>query len=304
MRASSRPRSEASVKVTSQPPSKKSHDYLHGYNNRARTPTASSSPLPHPQGRPAPSQGASAPFMATQQVHHQKVNEDAALSHGTQHRSETPPPTLQQRYDMSPDDSIEYAASRYERRQPATDDPKQRIPTAAHQANTRLAGTPPPISSCLLSDAEVKELLDENEKLRTIEKEFWILLHERENFQDEIKKLKATQKAPLSQSTDEVTPQLTIQSTVDDILRRHTAPTSASDKPTGDRFETSNATLASETAMALAAAKTQVGQFQLENESLKTALHECMDLMISEELRNSPTNTVKRDGPVAAFLGW
>eukprot|EP00744_Colponema_vietnamica_P015591 GILI01021858.1.p1 GENE.GILI01021858.1~~GILI01021858.1.p1 ORF type:complete len:286 (+),score=30.17 GILI01021858.1:73-858(+) len=43
---------------------------------------------------------------------------------------------------------------------------------------------------------------------------------------------------------------------------------------------------------------------QLENESLKTALHECMDLMISEDLRSSHTNTIRRDGPVAVFLGW
>ena len=173
---------------------------------------------------------------------------------------------------------------------------KYRLGTAATKAaggNSPQAAAAAGPAQTLLSVEQLKALLDENDKLRFIEREFWALLEEREDAQRELKKLRQEAQRPAGAADAGAREGVAFGgSTVDDILKRHSAggnsgaPTTNSNS--ADLVKANNALAAS----------------QKENEALRIALHECMDVMMSEELQGSATNTVRRDGPVSAFLAW
>ena len=129
--------------------------------------------------------------------------------------------------------------------------------------------------SNILSAEQTRAILDENDRLRVIEGEFWNLLNERESLLETIANLQK-RCASLEHPSSLPIP--------------HPRQYEGRDPVGHDPMK--------------------VRSMEIEIERLQLALHEAMDLLIADEVKQSTgdlpsgVGNVKRDGPVASFVDW
>ena len=126
-----------------------------------------------------------------------------------------------------------------------------------------------------MSADHVRAILDENDRLRAVEREFWNLLNEREDFKAEVATLTAK-----CQRIEKPT----------EVPNHQGSTTQQGSAPDAD--------------------VRKMRSMEVEIERLQLALHEAMELLLSEEVKRGSgdlpggVGNVRRDGPVSTFVNW
>eukprot|EP00758_Cryptobia_borreli_P001973 Tbor_TRINITY_DN2679_c0_g1::TRINITY_DN2679_c0_g1_i1::g.17895::m.17895 len=153
----------------------------------------------------------------------------------------------------------------------------------------------------------VKEILDENDKLKLVEREFWAILKEKEDIQDEVVALKRqlVEVTNRNQLTDppmhyqknsiiSSTGNRTLEDIINDTDRRAKGKVSIRNGGTCSDYNNQNDVI--------------IHRLKQNVDTLKTALHDCMDLLIQSDMKGKDLpngmGNIQRDGPVAVFLRW
>lgn len=125
---------------------------------------------------------------------------------------------------------------------------------------------------------EVSELKDENDKLRQVQEQFWLLLFEREDLQRQLQELRSGANNVLGSNVTSGT--------------------------VGNQI-TPNTTAAADVSVSAGFSPQELQQRRVEYDAMSTALQECLALVMTKEQQRTLNETeLGARGPVHAFLSW